>query len=122
MSKYIHPLHHQRITHTSPLTTQKKTSSSKNFGDILTDLTQLKVSKHAEERMKQRNIHFNPKQWQKISEKVFEAKQKGVTDALVVVDDARLIVSAKNNTVVTCLGKDDVKDKIFTNINGTILL
>lgn len=121
MSKYIHPLHQQQIAHTK-VTSPRKLRSKQSFNEILTNLTELKVSKHAEERMKQRNIKFDQNQWRQISEKVFEAKAKGVTDALVVVDDTTLIVSAKNNTVVTALGREDAKDKIFTNIDGTILL
>lgn len=120
MTQYIHPLHQQAIHQTQVKPQTKQTTT--NFSDILSEYTTLTVSKHAKQRMIERNININDKQWQQIQEKVFEAKQKGVTDALVVVDDATLIVSAKNNIVVTALHKADAKEKIFTNINGTILL
>ena len=120
MTKYIHPLHQQVIRHT-PIKPQPKPTNTK-FSEVLADYTTLTISKHAKERMVERNINIKENQWKQINEKVFEAKQKGVTDALVVVDDATLVVSAKNNTVVTALHKADAKEKIFTNINGTILL
>ena|SRR5690625_656049 len=122
MTNYIHPLHQHAIKHASAQQTQPKGQSKTSFSDILNDLTKLKISKHAKQRMLDRNIHIDNEKWQLISDKVFEAKAKGVTDALVVVDEAILIVSAKNNTVVTALNKADAQEKIFTNINGTILL
>lgn len=121
MTKYIHPLHQQAINH-APTVKSKAKQPNISFSDVLAKHTTLSISKHAKERMMERNININEQQWQLINQKVFEAKQKGVTDALVVVDDATLVVSAKNNTVVTALHKADAKEKIFTNINGTILL
>ena len=46
----------------------------------------------------------------------------GVKESLVLVDDAALIVSAKNNTVITAMNRAEATAQIFTNINGTILM
>ena len=46
----------------------------------------------------------------------------GVTDSLVLTKEAALVVSAKNNTVITAMGRDEASSQIFTNINGTILI
>lgn len=120
MSHYIHPLHqHQTFN------TQKKSNIQKqkaDFKDVLTAKQQLKVSKHAEKRLLERNITINDTEWQQINEKVTEAKLKGVTNSVVITKDATLIVSNKNNTVVTALNNDEAQNKIFTNINGMILL
>ncbi|MGY0691563.1 TIGR02530 family flagellar biosynthesis protein [Virgibacillus sp. FSP13] len=98
-----------------------KQSSSANFKDILSDV-QVKVSKHAKERLNERNITIHENEWQQITNKMAEAKQKGVTDSLVLTKDAALLVSTKNNTVVTAMNRDEATSKIFTNINGTILI
>ncbi|WP_368504060.1 TIGR02530 family flagellar biosynthesis protein [Alkalihalophilus sp. As8PL] len=82
----------------------------------------LKVSRHATERMDKRGIEIDSAKWKAISEKVAEAKQKGITDSLVITDNATLVVSAKNNTVITVLDRNEAKAQIFTNINGTILM
>lgn len=121
MTHYIHPLQQHAITKTNQLPKQQNKPET-SFQSVLKQVTELKISKHAKQRMVERNIQINDEKWQQIHHKVFEAKQKGVTDALVVVDNATLIVSAKNNTVVTALNKDEANNKIFTNINGTILL
>lgn len=93
-----------------------------SFKDIFQQEKSLNISKHAAERMKERNIQFSNQEWQSIQEKVMEAKQKGVTDALVVVDGSAMVVSVKNNTIITALNQAEADNKVFTNINGTILL
>ena len=60
--------------------------------------------------------------WQQISEKVIEAKKLGVKESLVLLDDAALIVSAKNQTVITAMDRNEATSQIFTNINGTIVM
>ena len=97
-----------------------KTNTS--FQDILTNVQSLKVSKHAQTRLTERNIKIDDAKWQQISEKVVEAKQKGITDSLVVTDEATLLVSTKNNTVVTAMDRKEAQSRIFTNINGTIVV
>lgn len=82
----------------------------------------LTLSKHAKERLAQRGIDINQERWSKIEDKVRQAKAKGVNDSLVLLKDAALIVSAKNNTVITAMGRKEAADQIFTNINGTIVL
>ena len=98
--------------------------SKQSFMDNLKKATgdELKISKHASERLNERNISITDREWQQISEKVFEAKNKGVKQPLVLLDQAALIVSAKNATVITALDRNEAKQQLFTNIDGTILL
>lgn len=87
-----------------------------------TQPTELKVSKHASERLLERNIHITDAEWTHIANKVHEAKTKGVKESLVLTDQAALIVSAKNSTVITAMDRMEAKDQLFTNIDGTIVL
>ena len=96
--------------------------TTNNFKDVLSDIQEVKVSKHAKQRLIERNIHIDQNQWQVIGEKMNEAKQKGVTDSLVVMDNAALLVSTKNHTVVTAMDREEATTRVFTNINGTILI
>ena len=98
--------------------------SKQSFMDHLQQATgeELKISKHASERLNERNISITNREWQQISEKVFEAKNKGVKQPLVLLEQAALIVSAKNATVITALDRHEAKQQLFTNIDGTILL
>ena len=82
----------------------------------------LKVSKHATERLTERNITISEAEWAHVTDKVNEAKAKGIRDSLVLMDQAALIVSAKNSTVITAMDRKEAKDQLFTNIDGTIVL
>ena len=97
-------------------------SSFKELLGTIQDETSLKISKHAEKRLNERNIKIDQELWNKIEQKVNEAKGKGVSDSLVVTEQAALIVSAKNNTVITAMDRQEASSQIFTNINGTILI
>ncbi|HJF31067.1 MAG TPA: flagellar protein [Sporosarcina psychrophila] len=83
---------------------------------------ELKISKHASERLTERNIHISDAEWAHVNEKVNEAKAKGIKDSLVLMDQAALIISAKNSTVITAMDRMEAKDQLFTNIDGTIVL
>lgn len=83
---------------------------------------ELKVSKHASERIVERNIAISEQEWQVVSDKVFEARSKGVNQPLVLMDQAALIISAKNATVITAMDRTEAKQQLFTNIDGTIVL
>ncbi|WP_284139955.1 MULTISPECIES: TIGR02530 family flagellar biosynthesis protein [unclassified Virgibacillus] len=93
-----------------------------SFKEILLQQEELKLSKHATQRLQERNITINAKEWQTISQKVTEARDKGVTDSLVVTSNAALLVNLKNNVVVTAMNREEATSRIFTNINGTIVI
>ncbi|WP_088005930.1 TIGR02530 family flagellar biosynthesis protein [Indiicoccus explosivorum] len=82
----------------------------------------LQISRHAAERLAERNIRISETEWKKVGEKVFEAKNKGVKESLVLLEQAALIISAKNATVITAMDRQEAKEQIFTNIDGTIVL
>jgi flagellar operon protein len=82
----------------------------------------LSLSKHAKERLAQRGIEIDHNQWTEIENKVAEAKKMGVKDSLVLLQNAALIISAKNNTVITAMGRNEASSQIFTNINGAIII
>ena len=100
-------------------------SPKQSFLEHLNNATQhaeLKISKHASDRLKERDIQISEKEWAHITVKVNEAKSKGINDSLVLMDQAALIVSAKNSTVITAMDRMEAKDQLFTNIDGTIVL
>ncbi|GLB59344.1 TIGR02530 family flagellar biosynthesis protein [Cytobacillus sp. NCCP-133] len=121
-----------RPIHTQPVITPKTkevpggkqaiSSFSAHLQTALKADGKLTVSKHAKQRLEQREIHINEERWQQIESKIHEAKKMGVKESLVLLNDAALIVSAKNNTVITAMDREEAGTQIFTNINGTIIL
>lgn len=112
--KQLHPL---QIANTEP-----KKNGSVRFKEILEQNTPLIVSKHAKKRLDERNIELSEKQMQAMHAKMKEAKQKGITESLVVFNHAAFVVNTKNNTIVTAMNMEENNSKIVTNINGTILM
>lgn len=122
MNKLDHRIHQIPQHQALKIPSTKTAASGSNFKELLETQQQLKISKHASNRLQERNIQIDDKQWQAIGQKMTEAKQKGITDSLVVTNQAALLVSAKNNTVVTAMNREEAANRIFTNINGTILM
>jgi flagellar operon protein len=82
----------------------------------------LKFSAHAVDRMKSRGISFAPDMMKGIENAVSRAASKGSKDTLVLAGDNALIVSVKNNTVVTVMDKNAMRDNVFTNIDSTVVV
>ena len=82
----------------------------------------LKFSNHAIERMQSRGISYSPEEMTRLGDAVQKAAAKGSKDTLVLMDNSALIVSVKNNTVVTVMDKNALKENVFTNIDSTIVM
>ncbi len=83
---------------------------------------ELKFSNHAIDRMQSRGIRFSKEDLSRLSDAVGRAAQKGSKDSLILMDNSALIVSVKNNTVVTVMDKAALKENVFTNIDSTIVM
>lgn len=81
---------------------------------------ELKFSKHANERLAARNIDLSDSQLERLEKGAKKASEKGINESLVMVDDLAFIVNVKNNTVVTAV--NDSENKIFTNIDGAVII
>src|SRR5690625_5461949 len=113
MDHRIHQLSHKHLLHLNKAKQQTK-QIDEDFKSIFEKEQKLKISKHASERLHERNININEAEWDKLSEKIDEAKQKGITDSLVLMNDAALLVSAKNKTVVKAMNLNDAQNRILT--------
>ena len=114
-----------RIQNT-PLTpnVQRSNQSTGEFGKILQDKigekSEIKFSKHAELRLQSRNIDLTQAQREKIRNAVDKAEAKGVKESLVVVDNLAFVVNIKNRTVITAVNSNELKENVFTNIDGAV--
>jgi flagellar operon protein len=85
------------------------------------ELHGIKFSKHAQERLEQRQIRLNDADKQQLEKAVSLAEQKGSQDSLVFLRDMAFIVSVKNKTVVTAIDNAHLRDNVFTNIDSAIV-
>jgi flagellar operon protein len=82
----------------------------------------LNFSKHAIQRVSQREIDLTADQLNRLNEGLRLAEQKGLNDSMILVDKTAFIVNIKNNMVVTTVSGDELKGKVFTNIDGTVII
>lgn len=122
--KAINPIIHGVRQPVVPPTKKQNAAPTFNemFKSVKASPKELTISKHATQRLTERGIHLDKKQWSLIGEKLSEAKSKGVTDSLIVLKDAALIASAKNHTIITAMNREEATSHLFTNINGAILM
>ena len=83
---------------------------------------EISFSKHAAGRIQQREIDLSAEGLQKLTQGMEIARDKGIQDALILMDGSAFIVSAKNSTVITALNSNELKQKVITNIDGTVIL
>lgn len=95
-------------------------TSGADFGAILQD--RLKVSGHAQTRLQSRNIALDGAQWDRVIGGVDKAAAKGAKESLVMVDNAALVVSIKNRTVITAVDQEHLKENVFTNIDSAVIV
>lgn len=114
----------------STATKDPKDISKLSFDDVLlkkqeaalntyTKISELKFSKHANERLISRNIDLSTEQIMRLESGARKANEKGIKESLVMVDNLAFIVNIKNNTVITAVNDKD--DKVFTNIDGAVI-
>ena len=82
----------------------------------------LKFSKHAGERLRQRNITLSEEQMRRLEDGAQKANEKGIKESLVLLDSLAFIVNTKNNTVITAMERSGEADNIYTNIDGAVII
>jgi flagellar operon protein len=122
-NNYINNLN--KVSSNQPVSAlQKPQQINSGFGDILNnkikESSELKFSKHAEQRLQSRNINLTDNQKEKISKAVSKADEKGVKDSLVLMDNLAFVVNVKSRTVITAVNSNELKDNVFTNIDGAV--
>lgn len=102
----------------------KTTATNNSFAQVLDKKLnqELKFSNHAQERLRTRNIEFSAADIEKLNDAVAKAREKGARDSLVLMQDLALVVSVKNNTVITAVDGESLKENVFTNIDSAVIV
>lgn len=95
------------------------------FADVLRDAQigagRIQFSKHALQRLERRQLEIDPQTLNRLAGGLDRAAGKGSRDAVVLVDDTAFVVSVKNRTVITAVGREQMKDHVFTNIDSAVI-
>lgn len=93
------------------------------FEEVLNRVdSNIKFSKHAEDRLKCRSVELDRVQLQKMELALEKAHKKGVKEALLLMDDMAFIADTKSKTIITTVPKENMVDSIFTNIDGAVII
>jgi flagellar operon protein len=118
------PLTAGKVQTTTNVKSNNADTKGVGFGNFLQQAidkgTGVKFSKHAEMRMQARNIDLTQTQKDKLNSAVSMAQQKGVKDSLVILDDMAFVVNVNSKTVITAVNNKELKENVFTNIDGAI--
>lgn len=104
---------------------QQRLDRTIEFNKILKDVQEskeLKFSSHAADRLRQRNITLSDADLNNLKSAVGRIKDKGGKEALIVYKNIAYITSIKNNTIITAVDSDSLKENIFTNIDSAMIL
>lgn len=99
-----------------------------SFGAVLqqqlerSQTRQVAFSKHALSRAEERGIEVTPTLLERLGDSVERAEAKGATNILALDQRLAFIVNVPNNRVITALSEAEMKDSIFTNIDGAVFL
>lgn len=105
---------------------EKTTEQNKevvSFQDVLNEKVkqEVKFSKHANQRLENRNIELSEDQLERLNQGVGQARTKQIQESLVMMDNLAFIVNVKNNTVVTAMEQGE-SGQVFTNIDGAVIV
>lgn len=94
-----------------------------SFQDVLNAKVEqeVKFSKHANQRLENRNIELSKDQLERLNQGVGQARTKQIQESLVMMDNLAFIVNVKNNTVVTAMEQGE-SGQVFTNIDGAVIV
>ncbi|MGI5891295.1 MAG: TIGR02530 family flagellar biosynthesis protein [Bacillota bacterium] len=97
---------------------------SSSFKDILHNSLhthELIFSKHAEQRLQQRSITLSPLELQKLNQATYRAGEKGINNTLILMENRAFIVNVPSSTVITAMDGNDMKENVFTQIDGAVI-
>ena len=109
----------ERLSFQDILQQKSKISVEGNLSEVVSG--ELKFSKHALNRLNDRNIQLNTEQLDRLNDGAKKAGEKGIRDSLVIVDQLAFIVNVPNKTVVTAMDSTATDENIVTNINGAVI-
>lgn len=120
----MNPRVHELLQGTTVAPQQRRDTraAERPFAKVLEEQQGLRLSGHAETRLRSRGIELNGEDWARIREGVDRAASKGSRESLILVNDVALVVSVKNRTVITAVAKEQLRENVFTNIDSAVIL
>lgn len=124
MIQHVSAVHQQQ----TELNKLRLTHSGTSFQALLQERVEqrpskgVRLSRHAQERAQQRGIQMTPGLMQDLNASVEKASAKGARDIVVISPKQAFIVNVPSRLIVTAMTAEEMKENIFTNIDGAVIL
>jgi flagellar operon protein len=82
----------------------------------------LRISGHAEERIKQRNIEIGVEDLEKISKAMRLVAEKGGAKPAIFCRDLVFIADARDRAIITAMSSGDRDERILTGIDSAVVI
>ncbi len=79
-------------------------------------------SKHAMARAEERGIEVNDTLLDQLSGSLEKAQAKGATNILAFDATRAFIINVPHGRVITTMSQEEMKENVFTNIDGAVIL
>ena len=107
----------------------QNTSRNENFGAMFREELQkaqeprnVEFSKHAMTRAEERGIDITPDLIDQLRGSMIRAEAKGATNILAMDSEKAFIINVPNAKVITAITQNELKENVFTNIDGAVFL
>lgn len=119
----------QRVSRIGAVNRNTQSTNGGAFGVMLREKTGEKqsaqginFSKHALARAEERGIELTPTLMDKLADSVEKAQEKGANTILAFDANQAFIINIPYGRVITTMSQEEMKENIFTNIDGAVLL
>lgn len=126
---------HVQPQHSAPVQTRaagQQCDGGASFGDLFrqeVERTQVQqpsraitFSKHAMARAEERGIQVDDTLLSQLSDSLEQAQAKGTTNILAFDTNRAFIINVPHGRVITTMSQEEMKENIFTNIDGAVIL
>jgi len=106
-------------------TEENKQANGQSFADLLAakmNAGGLTFSKHAMQRVAEREMDLSAEDVTKLNDAAKRAGAKGLDNTLVLTGKGAFIINVSHNVVVTAMNNNDMKENVFTQIDGAVII
>lgn len=82
----------------------------------------VEFSKHAMSRVQERGIEITPQLMNQLQGGLERAQEKGATNVLAMDAETAFLINVPRARVITAITQEEMKENIFTNIDGAVFL
>lgn len=111
-----------QLQHESAVLQKKGNADFAQVMQTTLDNSGVHFSKHAVDRIHQRGVEVTDGLVQSLNQAVEKARVKGAKDVAIIGAQSAFIVNVPNNTVITTMTEQEMKENIFTNIDSAVIL